>query len=60
MDISKLNVTELKAAAFDVLVEIERMQKNLQLINAQIKIAQQPVPKKEAVKEVKEVAKKQN
>ena len=37
MDITKLTVTELKALAFDTLVQIEALNKDLQIINQQIK-----------------------
>jgi hypothetical protein len=33
MDLNKLTTTELKALAFDQMVEIEKYQKNLQLVN---------------------------
>jgi len=36
MDINNKSVVELKAIAFDTLVEIERHQKNLQVINQMI------------------------
>jgi hypothetical protein len=38
MDITKLSLTELKALAYDQLVEQERTQKNLTAINKQIDI----------------------
>lgn len=36
MNPKEMTVTELKAVAFDILVEIERHQKNLQIINQEI------------------------
>jgi hypothetical protein len=36
MDISQKTVTELKAIAYDLLVQIEGFQKNLAIVNAEI------------------------
>ncbi len=36
MDISKLSVTELKAAAYDLLATLEQAQKNLKVVNQAI------------------------
>lgn len=36
MDISQKTVTELKAIAYDLLVQIEGYQKNLAIVNAEI------------------------
>jgi len=36
MDIQKLNITELKALAYDQLKELTRVQQNLQIIEARI------------------------
>jgi len=41
MDITKLNVTELKALAYDQLVQIENAQNNLKILNAEIVTRQQ-------------------
>ena len=51
MDITKSTITELKSLAYDSLVELERIQKNLQVINAEI-------TKRGEVEEVKEEKKK--
>lgn len=36
MDITKKNITELKAIAFDLIVEQDRVNKNLQLVQAEM------------------------
>ena len=36
MDITKLSVVELKAIAFDLLVQLENVQNNLKVVNAEI------------------------
>lgn len=36
MNITKMNVQELKAVAYDLIAEIERMQNNLRLVNQEI------------------------
>jgi len=36
MDITKMSVVELKALAFDLLVQLENVQNNLKLVNAEI------------------------
>jgi hypothetical protein len=36
MDITKLSVVELKALAFDLLVQLENVQNNLKVVNAEI------------------------
>ena len=36
MEISNLSITELKALAYDQLVQLERIQANLRIINARI------------------------
>lgn len=36
MEISKLTLTELKALAYDQIVQLERIQANLRIINARI------------------------
>jgi len=36
MEISKLSITELKALAYDQIVQLERIQANLRIINARI------------------------
>ena len=47
-DIKTATVTELKAIAFDVLVQIETNQKNLQIINQEIaKRSNEVIPKAE-------------
>lgn len=43
MDISQKTVTELKAIAYDLLVQIEGYQKNLAIVNAEIAKKSQPV-----------------
>ncbi len=37
MDITKLTITELKVLAYDILIQIENAQRNLQLVNAELK-----------------------
>ena len=37
MDITKMTITELKALAYDQLVELERVQTNIKAINEQIR-----------------------
>lgn len=55
MDISQKTVTELKAIAYDLLVQIEGYQKNLAIVNAEITKKSQPVepPKDVPVSEEK-------
>lgn len=36
MDISTLSITELKAAAYDQIVELQKVQRNIALIEAEI------------------------
>lgn len=36
MEISNLSITELKALAYDQIVQLERIQANLRIINARI------------------------
>jgi hypothetical protein len=50
MDITKYTVTELKAFAFDILVQIERLQKDLQALNQAIGQKMQEEQKPEAKK----------
>lgn len=42
MDLTKLSITELKALAYDQLIELERIQVNLNVINTQIKTLSTP------------------
>jgi hypothetical protein len=52
MDITKLSITELKALAYDLFVQAEVNQRNLQAINAEIQ--------KKNKEEVKDVAPNSN
>lgn len=58
MDISKLSLIELKAMGYDVLAQLELLQKNLGIINAQItklnSEAKDVVPEVEKVEEKKD------
>jgi len=52
MDITKISVAELKALAYDSLVQLDAIQKNLQIINAEL------AKRNESPKGVKEDKKK--
>lgn len=52
MDITKMNLQELKAIAYDLIVESERIAKNLQTINKQIEVVLN-TPKEEVVEKKK-------
>ena len=45
MDITKLNVTELKALAFDEISKLNVAQNNLNIINAELQKREVPVEK---------------
>lgn len=49
MDITKMSVTELKALAFDTIVQIENLNKNLSTINREI-AGREPEDKKTKAK----------
>lgn len=44
MDLTIMSITELKAVAYDVLVQIEQQQNNLRLINQEIAKKSLPAP----------------
>ena len=52
MDIKKFSLTELKAMAYDQLAQLEHIQQNIRLINAEIAEKSKPMNEEEIVTEV--------
>lgn len=54
MDLTKLTIEQLKALAYDSIVDLERIQNNLKFLNEEISKRKTPLP----VKEIKDDKKK--